>query len=89
MFLAGPLADQVMGPAMMPDGVLAPVLGWLVGTGPGAGIAVIFIIGGIIAGFTSLGGFAVNAIRNVEDIIPDHEILEVASVPMVVDDDSN
>ncbi|HNR50504.1 MAG TPA: hypothetical protein PKI80_02875, partial [Deltaproteobacteria bacterium] len=41
--LAGYLADHLLEPAMMPGGSLAPVFGPLVGTGPGAGMAVMFL----------------------------------------------
>jgi len=71
--VAGPLADWVLKPAMMPGGSLAPVFGWLVGTGPGTGIAFIFVVAGILGTIASLGGYAFNAVRNVEDIIPDHD----------------
>ncbi len=73
MFVAGPLADRVMEPAMMPGGSLAPVFGWLLGTGPGAGMALIFIFAGLIGAATGLGGFLFDVVRNVEDILPDHD----------------
>jgi DHA3 family macrolide efflux protein-like MFS transporter len=72
MFIAGPLADRLAEPAMMPGGPLAPLLGWLVGTGPGAGMALIFIAAGIIGASASLGGYVFDVVRNVEQIIPDH-----------------
>ncbi|UCH57450.1 MAG: hypothetical protein JSV18_00585 [Candidatus Bathyarchaeota archaeon] len=80
MFIAGPLADRVMEPAMMPGGALANAFGWLVGTGPGAGMALIFIAAGIIGASTSLGGFTLNAVRNVEDIIPDHDSISQVAI---------
>jgi len=52
MFIAGPLADRLAEPAMMPGGALALPLGWLVGTGPGAGMALIFVAAGIIGAST-------------------------------------
>jgi hypothetical protein len=39
---AGFLADRVFEPAMMPGGRLHSLLNWLVGSGPGAGIALVF-----------------------------------------------
>jgi len=39
---SGPLADRVFEPAMTPGGFLAPMLGGVFGTDPGAGIAVLF-----------------------------------------------
>ena len=74
MFIAGPLADRLAEPAMMPGGALALPLGWLVGTGPGAGMALIFVAAGIIGASTSLAGYVFDAIRNVEEIIPDHDV---------------
>jgi predicted MFS family arabinose efflux permease len=73
LFVAGPLADSIFEPAMMPGGSLAPIFGWLVGTGPGAGMALIFIFSGIIGATTGLSGFLFDAVRNVEDILPDHD----------------
>jgi hypothetical protein len=45
--IAGPLADFVLEPAMAEGGSLTGVFGWLVGTGPGAGMAllIIFVVG--------------------------------------------
>ena len=82
LFVAGPLADRIMEPAMMPGGSLAPVFGWLVGPGPGAGMAIIFVVAGLIGAATGLGGFLFDAVRNVEDILPDHDA--VAATPEAV-----
>jgi DHA3 family macrolide efflux protein-like MFS transporter len=71
--IAGPLADSMLGPAMMPGGTLAPVFGWLVGTGPGAGISLIFVITGLAGAVVGLSGYIFSSVRNVEDIIPDHD----------------
>ncbi len=38
----------VVGPAMMKGGSLTPVFGWLVGTGPSAGIVFLFVITGML-----------------------------------------
>jgi len=72
MLLAGPLADSVFGPAMMQGGSLAELFGWLVGTGPGAGISLMFVIAGALGMLVALGGYAIPVVRNVEDILPDH-----------------
>ncbi|HUS78952.1 MAG TPA: MFS transporter [Patescibacteria group bacterium] len=79
MALAGPLADWVFGPAMMPGGALAPVFGWLVGTGPGTGISLIFVFVGLAGVVVGLSGYAFNSVRNAEDIIPDHDASEQIS----------
>lgn len=71
--VTGPLADWVFEPAMMPGGSLAPLFGWLVGTGSGAGMALVFIIMGLIGTLPGLIGYSIKAVRDIEDIIPDHD----------------
>jgi MFS family permease len=70
--LAGPLADRVLEPAMAEGGRLVPVFGWLVGTGTGAGIALLFVVTGLLAALVGLGGYLFSVVRNAEDILPDH-----------------
>jgi MFS family permease len=76
--IAGPLADYVFEPAMMPERSLARAFGWLVGTGPGAGMALMFVITGILGTLVGLGGYAFPAVRNAEDILPDHDAVAEA-----------
>ena len=71
--LAGPLADQILEPAMAEGGSLVPVFSWLVGTGTGAGIALLFIVTGLLAAMAGLGGYFFRVVRDVEDILPDHD----------------
>ena len=71
--IAGPLADKVMEPAMSEGGQLATVFGWLVGTGTGAGIALMFVFSGILLGTTGVMGYMVPIVRRVEDLHPDHD----------------
>lgn len=71
--LAGPLCDGVLEPAMAPGGAWAPTLGWLVGTGPGAGIALLFVVTGLLSALVGLVGYALPIVREVEDAVPDHE----------------
>lgn len=73
MLIAGPLADNVFGPAMMPEGVLAGRLGWLVGVGPGSGMALIFIICGLLTVLVGLYPYTVRVIRDAETLLPDHD----------------
>ena len=73
MLLAGPLADYVFEPAMMPGGAWADTFGGLVGTGPGAGMSLIFIVAGLLSVLVGLAGYAVPVIRDVETILPDHD----------------
>jgi MFS family permease len=73
MMLVGPLADHVFEPAMMPGGALAGALGWLVGPGPGAGMALLCVCAGLLTIGVPLIGYAVPLVRDVEDMIPDHD----------------
>ena len=73
MLLAGPLADHVFEPSMAPGGSLASIFGGLVGTGPGAGMSLMFVITGVLGAIVGLGGYAVRVVRDAEDILPDHD----------------
>jgi MFS family permease len=74
MLMAGPLADRVFEPAMMPGGALAATFGSLVGTGPGAGMALMFVFAGLFGAAVGLGGYLFPAVRNAEDLLPDHKV---------------
>jgi len=73
--LAGPLADRVLEPAMAQGGSLAPVFGPFVGTGAGAGIALTFVVTGLLAALAGLGGYFFPAVRNAEEILRDHDVV--------------
>ncbi|MEO0538919.1 MAG: MFS transporter [Cyanobacteria bacterium P01_A01_bin.123] len=48
--IAGPLADYVFEPALQPTGYLAPILGMVLGTGDGTGMALLYVLtaGGLL-----------------------------------------
>ncbi|MEH2411066.1 MFS transporter [Nostoc sp.] len=71
--MAGPLADRVFAPAMKPDGSLAPMLGWIFGTGSGAGIALLYVISSLSMLVVGLGGYTFRVLRDVEIILPDYD----------------
>ena len=73
LLLAGPLADYLFEPAMMAGGGLSTVFGNLVGTGAGAGMSLMFVFTGLLGGLVGLGGYAIPAVRDVEDILPDYD----------------
>ncbi len=64
--LAGPLADHVFTPAMSPGGALAGWLGPVMGIGPGRGIALLFMCGGIAKGAVVLSGARDRKLRNLD-----------------------
>jgi DHA3 family macrolide efflux protein-like MFS transporter len=78
--IAGPLADRLLLPGMMEGGGLAPIFGWLVGVGPGAGISLLFVAMGLLGILVGLGGYVTPHVRNVEEIIPDYDEL-AAEIP--------
>lgn len=78
--LAGYRADFLLEPAMRPDGALADVFGPLVGTGPGAGMAVMFIDTATLGGLMSLAAYLFPAARNIESTLPDHDFRPEGSV---------
>ncbi|MBN2548082.1 MAG: MFS transporter [Anaerolineales bacterium] len=72
--LAGLLADYVTEPAMQTQTWLARIFGPLVGVGPGAGMAVQFILTGIAYILIVLVVFLfVPVVRDLEDRLPDHD----------------
>jgi len=73
MILGGRLADVLFEPAMMSGGRLAGIFGSLVGTGPGAGMGLMFVLTGVLGALVGLGGYLFPAVRNAEDLLPDHD----------------
>jgi len=76
--IAGPLADLVLEPAMRQGGGLTGTFGRLVGTGPGAGMALWLMLTGILGALVGLGSYAFPVVRNAEDILPDHQAAPAA-----------
>jgi MFS family permease len=75
--IAGLLADFVLEPAMSTPGGLSLSLGGLIPPGPGAGMALLIILGSLGGFLAGLTGYFVNPIRDAEDILPDHDVLPV------------
>lgn len=85
MLAAGPLADRVAEPAMAPGGALAPLLGPLLGTDAGAGMALILVVTGLLGAAGGLAGYLVPAIREVERRLPDHDAEEPPDTPRPIE----
>ena len=75
--LAGLLADNIFEPLLSPDGPLAESVGATIGTGPGRGIAFMFMLMGAGVVATAVAGFSISAIRNLETDLPD----TIAEIP--------
>jgi len=69
--LAGPLADQVFEPLLAADGALEWSVGQFIGSGPGRGIGLLFIVMGIIKIGVTMVGHLQPALRNIEKDLPD------------------
>lgn len=73
LLIAGPLADYFFEPAMMPDGFLAPFLGVIFGTDRGSGMALQFSLFSFIVVLICLGSYLFSPLRDIENILPDHD----------------
>jgi hypothetical protein len=81
--LGGVLAERYFEPGMMSGGILVDSFGWLVGVGPGAGIALLFVGTSLLGGLTCFACYLFPAVRTVEDDLPDHEY-DRATVPQAI-----
>jgi DHA3 family macrolide efflux protein-like MFS transporter len=69
--VAGPLADYVFEPLMVPHGPLAESVGQLIGVGPGRGIGLMFMVMGILTMIVTVVAYHYPRLRLVEDELPD------------------
>lgn len=75
--IAGALADYVTEPAMTSPTWLARTFGWMVGTTAGSGIALQYVLAGLLyVAIVVCVFFFVPSIRNLEDMLPDHDEME-------------
>lgn len=68
--LAGPLAEHVFEPMLMPGGALAASVGAVIGVGAGRGLGLMFIVLGLAMSVVALAGFGARPVREV-DQLPD------------------
>ncbi|WP_375773665.1 MFS transporter [Archangium gephyra] len=69
--LCGPLSDYVFEPLLVPGGALEHSVGRVLGVGTGRGIALLFVVLGVIILVHTLVSFLSPRIRHVEDELPD------------------
>ena len=74
--VAGVLADKVTEPAMASNTWLSRLFGGVVGTGPGTGMALHFLLAAVLYMVVIGIAWFIPAVRNVETILPDHDQLE-------------
>jgi MFS family permease len=73
LVVTGFSTDYIFEPAMQPGGALAGSFGWLVGTGPGAGMGLLLVVSGLIGMAAGIIGYGVPLILQAESLLPDHE----------------
>ena len=71
--IGGTLGDYVLEPAMRTTNNFSSFFGWLVPPGPGAGMALLIVLGGLGSLLAGLTGYFVHAIYHAETILPDHD----------------
>jgi hypothetical protein len=64
LLITGPLADRVFEPAMQPGGFLAAIFGGILGTGAGAGMALLYAISALGLFLVAVGGYACGLLRD-------------------------
>jgi MFS family permease len=69
--IAGPLADHVFEPLMLPKTLLAGSIGQLIGVGRGRGIGLLFSVMGLLTILTTVIAYQYQCLRLVEDELPD------------------
>jgi MFS transporter, DHA3 family, macrolide efflux protein len=79
VLLAGFLSDNVFEPAMAGDGWLPSVFGGIVGTGAGTGMSLLILLTAVIGVIVPIASYAIPMLRNVEDIVPDNDIIPAQS----------
>jgi len=74
ILLSGPLADGVFEPLLADGGALAGTVGAVIGTGPGRGIAFMFVLMGIASIVFTVVAYSYRPLRDVQEDLPDAEI---------------
>ncbi len=69
--IGGVLADYLLEPAFRADTLMARSFGWLVGSGPGAGMGFLLVLCGLLSAAVGIAGYFIPAVRQVEERLPD------------------
>jgi DHA3 family macrolide efflux protein-like MFS transporter len=68
---SGPLADHIFEPLLADNGLLASSIGRIIGTGPGRGVGLMFIILGVLTAAVAVGGYLYPRVRLLDEELPD------------------
>ncbi|MFI6502489.1 amino acid adenylation domain-containing protein [Nonomuraea typhae] len=66
-----PIAERALEPLMLPGGALADTVGTVLGTGPGRGIALIYVIFGLCIALLAAGALRTKVLSRFDDRVPD------------------
>ncbi|NRQ32586.1 amino acid adenylation domain-containing protein [Nonomuraea sp. NN258] len=66
-----PLAERALEPLMLPGGALADTVGVVLGTGPGRGVALIYVIFGLFIALLVAGALRTRVLSRFDDDVPD------------------
>jgi hypothetical protein len=78
--ISGPLADRVFEPALAHGGAWSAMLGNLLGTGPGRGVALMFVMLGFLLLAMTIAGWCYRPLRRLDEDVPDaHVAFSVAA----------
>jgi DHA3 family macrolide efflux protein-like MFS transporter len=67
----GPITDKILEPLMHGNSAITTWLGAIIGTGTGRGMALMFLLMGLLIGILALFGLANPRVRCLEDELPD------------------
>ncbi|NWG07389.1 MAG: MFS transporter [Chloroflexi bacterium] len=77
--VGGYLGDRIFEPAMQTQSALSNFFGPLVGTGPGSGMGLLIFLCGIGATLVGLSGYVLRPVRQLDDLLPDHDAVPAKS----------
>ncbi|WP_049558781.1 non-ribosomal peptide synthetase/MFS transporter [Nonomuraea sp. SBT364] len=66
-----PIAERALEPLMLPGGALAGTVGAVLGTGPGRGVALIYVIFGLFIALLVAGALRTRVLSRFDDHVPD------------------
>ena len=69
--VVAPLGERLLQPMMAPDGALAPTVGALIGTGPGRGLGLLYVLLGVAVLGLVLAATRTRTLRRFDDEVPD------------------
>ena len=73
MLAGGPVADRLFEPLMRTSESAREIFGPFVGLGPGSGMGLLILLGGLVAAAICAGGLLLRSLRRIETTVPDYD----------------